>query len=88
VEVYKLVDKIVEEITHGNYYSELPPEHLKDCIFEYLNDEYNKMISELGVYFELKKMAGYDISDKEYDFEFDKVKFKMIQKMEEVSRSK
>ena len=88
MEVYKLADKIVEDLNKGFFYSELPPEHLKDCIFEYLNDEYNRMVSELGVYFELKKMTGREIPDSEYEHEFKKIKFKMIKKMEEISRSK
>lgn len=88
MEVYKLADKIVEDLNKGFFYSELPSEHLKDCIFEYLNDEYNRMISELGVYFELRRMTGKEVINSDYDYEFNKVKLKMIKKMEEISRSK
>jgi hypothetical protein len=88
MEVYKLADKIVNDLYAANVYSEVSSEHLKDSIFEYLYSEYNKMINELSVYFELKKMTGEKVSDQDYELEFNKVKFKLLKKVEEISRSK
>lgn len=87
MEIYRLVDKMVEDIRQGTFYSELTGEQLKDILFEHFNDEYNKMISELSVYFEIKKMSGYKVSDKDYELEFGKIKLKLLKMMEEVSRS-
>jgi hypothetical protein len=54
MEIYKLADKIVDDIARGSHYSEIGREKLKDVIFEYLNDEHNKMIEDLGLYFNIK----------------------------------
>jgi hypothetical protein len=88
MEIYKLADKIVDDITRGPYYSEIGREKLKDVIFEYLNDEYNKMIEDLGLYFDIKRMTGDKITSNDYDAEFGKIRIKMLEKMENVSRTK
>lgn len=88
MEIYKLANKIVDDITEGPYYSEVGHERLKDVIFEYLNDEYNKMIDDLSVYFDIKRMTGDKITSNDYDAEFSKIKIKMLEKMEDIARTK
>jgi hypothetical protein len=88
VELYKLVDDIFGKLKENSFYSEIPIENLKDSIFEHLNSNYNDMVDELGVYFNIKKMSGDVITDKDYDDEFSKIGVKLNTIIEEISRTK
>ena len=85
-ELYTLVDSIVNSFKDKNFYSEIPTEHLKDIIYEHLDSEYSRMVNELQIYFDIKKMSGSEIKEGDYDLEFAKIKDKLNKKIDEISR--
>lgn len=88
MEIYKLVDSIFEKLQEGSFYSEIPIERLKDSIFEHLNDNYNQMVSELSIYYDIKRMSGDEIGEDDYDKEFTKIGIRLNSIIEEISRSR
>ncbi len=85
MKIDKYIDSIMDKINKANGYSEMTDDSLRDIIRDYLLDEHDKELNSLAVKMEMDRMNGNKIDLDYYHEQYDKVKGKMLSKVEELS---
>jgi len=87
MEMNELASSIMEKMENSNCYFEVSKISVHRSIRKHLEQEYEELIKRLSIYCDIKIMSGESISDEEYDKEFNKIKYKILEQVKEIRKS-